>query len=337
MTRIANQSAARVLAAASLCLGILAGVPGGEARAEGVADEADLHFQIATEHYQRGEFREALEHFFASNRLVPNKNVVFNIARTFEQLRRFADAHRYYVDALELETNPQTINDINAAIRRITPNVAVLRVETTPPGATIYIDRKDLGARGRAPRPLALPAGRYRVIAELEGYEPATAAEVQARLGGEVKVPLTLNRIVGKVEIAVTGASGAEVRVDNEKGAVGCNAPCALEASPGRHVLYFSREGYQATPRPVTVVEKETIRVSVELRPLTGSLVVSADEPEALVEVDGRRMGFTPAVLQSVAVGRRRVRVSLRGYFPVERDVEIQTGREAQLVDLKLT
>src|SRR6185503_17164979 len=324
MTRIANQSAARVLAAASLCLGILAGVPGGEARAEGVADEADLHFQIATEHYQRGEFREALEHFFASNRLVPNKNVVFNIARTFEQLRRFADAHRYYVDALELETNPQTINDINAAIRRITPNVAVLRVETTPPGATIYIDRKDLGARGRAPRPLALPAGRYRVIAELEGYEPATAAEVQARL-------------VGKVEIAVTGASGAEVRVDNEKGAVGCNAPCALEASPGRHVLYFSREGYQATPRPLTVVEKETIRVSVELRPLTGSLVVSADEPEALVEVDGRRMGFTPAVLQSVAVGRRRVRVSLRGYFPVERDVEIQTGREAQLVDLKLT
>ena len=76
------------------------------ARADGVADEADLHFQLARRAAtQRGEFRGALEHFLFSNRLVPNRNVVFNIARTYEQLKRYADAHRYYVDALEGETN----------------------------------------------------------------------------------------------------------------------------------------------------------------------------------------------------------------------------------------
>src|SRR5439155_25283113 len=98
----------------------------------------DLQFEIGAEAYQKGDFRTALEHFLTSNRLVPNRNVVFNIARTYEQLKRYADAHRYYVDALEGETNPQTISTIKDAIKRIAPNVAVLRVESDPPGAIIY-------------------------------------------------------------------------------------------------------------------------------------------------------------------------------------------------------
>src|SRR5215510_6056493 len=77
------------------------------AHAGGAADEADLQFQLGAEAYAKGDFRSALEHFLASNRLVPNKNVVFNIARTFEKLERFADAHRYYVDALREETDPK--------------------------------------------------------------------------------------------------------------------------------------------------------------------------------------------------------------------------------------
>src|SRR4051812_42794226 len=162
----------------ALALALLASPIGplhrGTARADGNADEAQLHFEIAAEHYRTGDFRTALEHFLLSNRLVANKNVVFNIARTYEQLKRYADAHRYYVDALDGETNPQTSATIQDAIKRIAPNVAVLRVESDPPGAIIYLERKDLGARGRAPKPLAVPEGKYKVIVELDGYDPVT-------------------------------------------------------------------------------------------------------------------------------------------------------------------
>ena len=41
---------------------------------------------------------------------------------------------------------------------------------SNPPGATIYIDRRDLGSRGDAPRTLGLPPGKYKVIAELAGH-----------------------------------------------------------------------------------------------------------------------------------------------------------------------
>ena len=268
---------------------------------------------------------------------MPNKNVVFNIARTYEKLSRFADAHRYYTDALEEEQSPQNLQNIKAAIARIAPNVAVLKVETNPPGATIYIDRKDLGSRGNAPRALALPAGKYKVIVEIDGYEIATSAIVEAKLGSETSVPFSLTRIVGTVQVGVEGAPGAAVHVDDEKAPVACNAPCNVELPPGRHLLYFSREGYSAVPRQVNVVARETIKATATLSPLTGAVVVSADERDAVVEIDGRPMGFTPAVIQNVAVGTRRVKVVLRGYAPVERIIEVKTGEQTDLSELKLT
>src|SRR5271165_5128268 len=116
------------------------------ARADGTADEADLHFRMGTKDFARGEYEGALAHFMHSNRLAPNRNVLFNIATAFEQLKRYVDAHRYYVDALEGEADPRAQAAVRAGLARVTPSVAVLDVATSPPGATLYVDRKDLGS-----------------------------------------------------------------------------------------------------------------------------------------------------------------------------------------------
>src|SRR5664279_50127 len=80
--------------------------------ADGQADEADLHFQIGAEAYKKGDFTGALEHFLTSNRLVPNRNVMFNIARAYEQLAHYPEAYRYYVDALRGEGDQATVKAI---------------------------------------------------------------------------------------------------------------------------------------------------------------------------------------------------------------------------------
>src|SRR5690606_26881980 len=99
-----------------------ASTPG--ARANDVADEADVQFSLGASEYQAGQFERALSHFLASNRLARNKNVLFNIARCYEQLRRFPEAHRYYTRAREVETNPQAVATINQALGRIAGRVA---------------------------------------------------------------------------------------------------------------------------------------------------------------------------------------------------------------------
>src|SRR5262249_44699509 len=118
--------------------------------ADGTADEADLQFRVGTAEFQRGNYEAALEHFFISNRVAPNRNVLYNIGSASERRKRYAAAHRYYVDALEGETDPAALKADRAALARVTPKVAVLDVKTDPPGATIYLDRRSLGSVGRA-------------------------------------------------------------------------------------------------------------------------------------------------------------------------------------------
>lgn len=297
--------------------------------ADDLADEADLHFKIAGEKYAARDFRGALEHFLVSNRLVPNRNVIFNIARTYEQLQEYPDAFRYYVQVLDLEPDASRRPRIEEAIARIQPNVAVINVTTDPPGATVYINRRDLGPRGNTPRLLGFPAGTYKVIVDLPGYEPAEVDGVEGRVGEQKTIGLKLERIVGQVRI-VGETAGASVRIDDVGSAPACTAPCELTMAPGRHRLYLTQEGYQPSEQDVTVVAKTPVTARYRLNPLTGSLVVNTDERDALVEVDGKAMGFTPAVL-NVQSGQRKVRVSLRGFRAVEQSATVVANQQTRL------
>lgn len=303
-------------------------------RADGLADEAELNFQIGADYYRAGNFREALQHFMLSNRLVSNRNVVFNIARTFERLSRFADAYRWYTDARDDETDAATVAEIDAALVRIAPQVALVAVETEPPGATLYVERRDLGSVAQAPHRLALAEGTYTILASLEGHVDAASEPVVAHVGQEVRVRLVLSPIVGTVRVAANGPT--TVHVDDEHAEAACTAPCELTLRPGLHLLFFRREGFRLPPRQVNVRANDTVLVRASASAVTGSVVVAAEEPDALVEVDGEPVGFTPIVVPAVPIGRRRVRVTLRGYEPVERTIEVREGEQADLRGLQL-
>ena len=304
------------------------------ARANDLADEADLKFKLGAEAYQRSDFRGALEHFLASNRLVPNRNVVYNIARCYHELKQYPEAYRYYSLAFEQEPSADARARIERALAQIKQFVAVLQLESQPPGAAVFVERRDLGPRGSTPVALGLKPGAYTVLAELPGFYPARLQVPAIQAGQTERITLRLEPILG--ELAIEDATpGAQVRVDDAKQPPACTVPCQLQLSEGRHTLFIERSGYQPTQLDVDVRAKQRTRVRVQLVPLTGSVVISTDEPGALVEIDGAPRGFTPLVL-SLPVGEHRVRLALGGYRPVERSLTVQRGREAVL-DVALT
>ncbi len=297
--------------------------------ASDLADEAELKFSLGAEAYQRADYRRALEEFLASNRLVPNRNVLFNIARCYEQLKQHPEAYRYYLLAVEAETDPAIRAQLEQALARIRQRVAVLDIESDPPGATLYVDRRDLGPRGSAPRALGLAPGSYRILAELPGHDP-TELSVPLTAAGEVRrVKLKLSPILGQLSIGES-ASGARVRLDGATGPVACVAPCQLSLAPGRRTLYLDRLGYLPAEVSVEVLARRRVLLSPTLAAYTGSLVVATDEPGALLEVDGISRGFTPVVL-TLPVGMHRVRLSLSGYRTVEREVAVHRDRERRV------
>jgi outer membrane receptor protein involved in Fe transport len=301
--------------------------------ADDVADEADLQFQLGAERYEAGDFKGALEHFLVSNRLVPNKNVIFNIARAYEQLKRAPDAYRYYVLALEGETNAQAQKRVQDALTRITPNVAILKVETSPPGATIYLDRRDLGARGNAPRTLGLPESKVKVIVEKPGYEPAESELVDLKLGQERLVHLSLKQILGTVKLE--GEAGAQVKVDSEGSSVACTLPCSLDIPPGRHTFFVYKEGFQPGEISADIPANQVTAVRARLATQTGAVVVSSDVRDALISIDGADVGFTPAVLNT-PVGKHTITITQQGYRPFVQQIEVTRKQETKIDALLL-
>jgi len=298
------------------------------AGASDLADEADLHFQLGAKRYQAGDFNGALEHFLRSNRLVPNKNVLFNIARCYEQLGQYPNAWRFYSTSLDTETDAKQKAAIQDSLNRIAPNVAVIRVESDPPDATIYVDRKDLGPRGSAPRDLGLAPGKYTIILERPGYEAAQSQVLTVTAGSKTSVKLKLKSIFGKLR--VEGAAGAEIRIDDPNGPVAGKAPVEIAVEPGPRRVFVTKPGTRAAELDVDIAPNKTSVIRPRLVMETGTLVVATDLRDALIEVDGEPKGFTPAVV-TIPVGAHSIRVSLSGFRPIERKVKINANKQATL------
>jgi outer membrane receptor for ferrienterochelin and colicins len=303
-------------------------------RADGVADEAEVNFRLGAERYQAGDYRGALAFFLASQRLSPNRNVRFNIVRTFQRLGMNAEAYRWCEEALADETDAALRAELSQLRTLIERDVAVVEITSDPPGATIFIDRVELGSLAKTPARLALSEGEHRAILDLPGHERVVLPPFRAERHKVVPLTAHLVRIVGQLSLPTPEPT--EVRVDDEAGELACRTPCMLELAPGPHTIYFRRAGFRVASRQVRIVAGKLIEARSEAVPLTGALVVTSDVRDALVEVDGKPLGFTPVVLDNVPVGKRALRVTLAGYEPIARTVEVHEGAPTELPQLSL-
>ena len=306
------------------------------ARADSVADEADFRFHRGVKLYAQGRTEDALSEFLASNRLVRNRNVIQNVARCFERLRMFNEAWRWYSELLAEPLPESERRDLAAALQRLQPSLALLRVFSDPPGATVYVDRRDLGARGQTPVTLPLPPGSVTAIVELPGHRPAEA-KAELATGKLSLLQLTLPRIQGEIEVEGSPRS-FELRLDRPDGPVQLAASGRARVPPGPHVLYVSAPGHAAQQLAVDVPAEETARVSfklLQLPPPSGTLIVRANVDGALVRVDGKEMGFTPGVIDNVPAGSHEIQVLADGREPAVERLEL-AANDRRSVDVKL-
>lgn len=297
-----------------------------------LADEAQFHFDRGNTAYRKGDFEAALAAYYASNRLVPNRNVAFNIARCLEKLSKFDEAFRAWSGLLASEASAEERERISAAIEALSANLALVSVESEPPGALVYYRRRDLGSLGATPTRLALEPGQAHLILDLPGYHPA---EVDALLqtGREVRLKVKLKRIFGDLEVRQI-PEGAEVRRGLVDGPLLRKGPGTIRLETGRVVLFVSAPGFATSRFEVDVKPATTVIVDAPLsvqRPPTGILVVQANVDGALVKVDGREMEFTPAVIEGLVVGPHTVEVEREGRTTFKSEVVIEQNERVYL------
>jgi outer membrane receptor protein involved in Fe transport len=291
------------------------------------ADEAQFHFLRGNRAYQERRYEDALASYYLSNRLVPNRNVEFNIARCLDRLGRYDEAYRAWSSLLDEGLPDKDRNAVKEAIDQLRPHLALVDIETIPPGATIYAARRDLGALGATPKSLALRPGMTKIILERDGYRPVELA-AEPKQGSEIKLKATLERIWAEIDVRRV-PSDAEVRRDFVDGEILRRGPGSLKVLPGPVVLFISAPGFQTARLMVGAIADTALPVDVVLTPAeapTGALVVRANATGALVRVDGHEAGFVPAVIDGVPAGPRRVEIIADGRKPYAAEVSVEKG-----------
>jgi hypothetical protein len=154
-----------------------------------------------------------------------------------------------------------------------------VRIETDPPGATVYITDKKSGVKGTTPVTLDLAPGETTVILELEGYLPhIESVAVVAGKGKNAKKPqklsFALDKAVGTIRLKGL-PEGAQVTIDGNEVST---LDKKVEVEPGAHQLIVKTTGQDPYDQWVEVSAGEDKIVDVKFG---GEPVVAIEHHEA--------------------------------------------------------
>jgi PKD repeat protein len=187
------------------------------------------------------------------------------------------------------------------------PEVAgygTLRVDTTPPGAVLYIDGNLVGTTP-VQHTVNLTAGVHRIRISMAGYNDYTD-DVAVNPGQEFNLKVMMTKSMPSVtfpNIPPPPATGtASTYTTSDISLKKALKDLALTQTPAGGQL-----------------------------PGTGTLIVSSNPAGANVYVDGKSEGKTPRTIPNVTAGQHSLLLTLQGYTDTSRAVNVSGGAEDQV------
>ncbi len=197
------------------------------------------------------------------------------------------------------------------------PGKYKVKIDSSPPGAAIYLDSKQCPSVGVTPWNGALTLGEVTVIIEAAGYEPATKTlkVANVRKVQELFVPLTRRPQIEIRADADKNLVGATVSIDGV--AMGqVQGPLVIPTTAGRHQIEIKKDGFETLSQWVDLTTTPNIILTPALKEIKkyGTVIVEADLPDAEVYIDNNKHpDNTTATIENVIEGVHVIEVKKNG------------------------
>jgi PEGA domain/Tetratricopeptide repeat len=287
--------------------------------------EAGAHYSAGNRAFEEGDFAKAIDELKQSVAAKPTVKAYLVLGNAYLKMGQLDESRGAFEKVLEIDPKSSKRKLVEQHIKDLTTLAKTkLAVATTPPGATIYVDLKAEGARGKAPASLPVLPGKHRVMLELEGYEPATLETVAVE-GQDVPVTATL-KLRGCDLTVTTLPDKAELRVDNGDPQT---TPATVRVAVGDHTLTLTAPGWLTKSHAVSCpAEKQALTVTETLeQPPTAILMVRA--AGASVHIDGQAVADAGRLV--LPAGRHEVMLEAPGKAPWRASMTLQKGQEMEL------
>ncbi len=213
-----------------------------------------------------------------------------------------------------------------------------VRIDSAPPGATVYIDNEQCGAVGVTPWAGSLVNGDYTIILKLDGYDLKQEAfkVVRSRKEQAKFIPLIKKQDPPRIDIradADKNLFGAQVFLD---GQLQGTAPLMLTTEPGRHLIEIKKEGFEPYQQWVETKlnNNESLAPTIKeiAKPKLGTIVVEADVRDAEVWIDGNKLpNTTPTVIPNVVEGLHVIEVRKDPAIPWKQTVQVVADQQVKV------
>ncbi len=129
-------------------------------------------------------------------------------------------------------------------------------------GASVFIDKKEIGAMGQTPYTGHLKPGKHTIFIERYGYKPEQK-EIEVQPGTATTHMVTLEKVPnGWIAIVGKQTKGGKLKVN---GAAACDTPCRHEVAPGKYQIAVLKEGFETYEGDVTVDRSSETTVNINL------------------------------------------------------------------------
>jgi tetratricopeptide (TPR) repeat protein len=156
-------------------------------------DRARVLFLQGVAAYRAGKYYEAVEIFLETQRIYPDTQLCFNVARAYENLGNVRAALRYYRDYLRQADRPSDGDDVRERVRKLSQQLALLGVQqlsvfSQPEAATVLLDGRPVGI---TPWTGETYPGKHRLALALDGHaSQEQVVEVEGYAARDVSVVL---------------------------------------------------------------------------------------------------------------------------------------------------
>jgi mannose/fructose/N-acetylgalactosamine-specific phosphotransferase system component IIB len=222
---------------------------------------------------------------------------------------------RYRLDVKRRGYKPvrQTVRIRNADVTldvALQPETYALTVRATPADSRIRLLNTDTPYRPG----VALPAGRYEVLVERDGYQ-AQRRSVMLE-DRDVALPVALTRHAYALRVEATPAD-SRIRLLNLQSEY---VP-GMALPPGQYHVEVAKEGY-VTQRAWATIGNSDTTLEVALAPVQYALYVQVEPADSTITLLDSDTPYRPGVL--LAPGMYKLRITRDGYRSQERAVTIR-------------
>lgn len=216
-----------------------------------------------------------------------------------------------------------------------------VRIQSTPPGATVRVDSATAAPLGQTPMTRAMiPQGPHRLFFDLPGYVQGT---LDVTVAARNTRPFALTLVQGGNIYVAADVDGAPIFLDGTQ--VGVTPGRLNNVAPGAHIIELRMEGRDPARETVNVTSGALSTVNVTLRPTvapTGTVRVVVANPNGAVpadlqvSLDGTPLTGTPPSSSAVQPGTHIIQVAANGFRSTRREITVTAGQvQAVAVDLE--